>query len=218
MGTRLWLVRHGQTDWNFEGRIQGHTPTELNATGRRQAMELAVAFARKRFAAVYASDLPRAMQTAAPIAAELGLGIISTPLLRERDLGPYEGLLEPQAVALRRSSGAGAGRGDLADWTGVPGVETDAAVWERADRIFREIIAAHEECDVLVVTHGGILARTIYKTLGIPDSQERRFSLANGMVAVVEYRDGWPFLLSLADVGLMGEGRPTADTATARGG
>ena len=150
MATRLWLVRHGQTDWNLEGRIQGHTQTELNAAGLEQAQRLARYFAGRSFAAVYASDLRRAVQTAEPIAGVLRLEVHTTPLLRERDLGPYEGLLEPDAVARRRESGAASGTGDLADWTGVPGVETDDQIWQRCDQVYQQISASHPDADVLV--------------------------------------------------------------------
>ena len=72
LGTQLWLVRHGETEWNVVGRVQGHTKTELNEKGRLQAGELGRRLRGKNFAAVYASDLPRAYQTAEIAVAEAG--------------------------------------------------------------------------------------------------------------------------------------------------
>src|SRR5271165_3144262 len=99
---RLWLVRHGETDWNAQGRVQGHTPTELNENGRRQAASLAEMFAGRKFAALWSSDLPRARQTAEAIGSALGLDVQLTVALRERSFGPYEGKTNEEIRAIRR--------------------------------------------------------------------------------------------------------------------
>ena len=219
---RLWLVRHGQTDWNAEGRIQGHTPTDLNDTGRAQARQLARYFATRskaRFAALYSSDLPRAHSTAQIIAAELELPIATTPELRERSLGPYEGKTSDEVRSLRAKSMHGSpGSGDLADWTGVPGVEPDDQVWTRTLAILDEISAAHIDAaatrDILVVTHGGVIARAVYQTLGIPNTHKRRFTLANGVVTILQFRGDDLFLLSHAELPLLFDGTSTPDTAS----
>lgn len=213
---RLWLVRHGQTDWNIQGRIQGHTPTDLNDHGRAQARHLAEYFRSRPYAAVYTSDLPRARSTAQIIAGALGLLAKPTAELRERKLGEYEGKTSEEIRILRARAAHGApGSGDLADWTGVPGVESDDEVWARTLAILDEISQAHPGQNVLVVTHGGVLARVLFRTLGIPDRHKRHFSLANGIVAVVEFRGDDLFLLSYADLGLLLGGNETGDTSVA---
>jgi broad specificity phosphatase PhoE len=212
-GARLWLVRHGQTDWNAAGRIQGHTPTELNATGRAQAAALAAQLAGKTFAAVWSSDLPRAAQTAEALAKPHNLPVQTTPDLRERSFGNFEGASSDEIRAARTALGLEQ-TGDLADWTGMPGIESNDALWERVAGILRQLSDQYPDQDVLVATHGGVLARAVYRTLAIPDGTPRRFPLSNGIVAVLQYRKDAFYLLSLVDMNLVTGQRPAADTAT----
>jgi broad specificity phosphatase PhoE len=212
-GARLWLVRHGETDWNAQGRVQGHTPTSLNERGREQARRLAGALAHKVFSAIYASDLPRAAETAAIVAAGRGVEVLHTPALRERSFGKYEGHTSAEIRDARTALGL-AQTGDLADWTGMPGIETEAELWGRLEPFFREISAKHANEDVLVATHGGVVARAIYHTLAIPEGTPRRFSLSNGIIAVLQWRTDYFYLLSLIDPALLSGSQPTADTAT----
>jgi broad specificity phosphatase PhoE len=212
-GARLWLVRHGETDWNAEGRVQGHTPTSLNERGREQARQLARALSHKRFAAIVASDLPRAAETAAILAGGRGITVTHSAALRERSFGAYEGQTSAQIRDARSALGL-AQTGDLADWTGMPGIETEGALWARIEPFLRDISAAHPDQDVLVATHGGVLARAIYHTLSIPEGTPRRFALSNGIIAVLQWRTDHFYLLSLIDPSLIAGGQPTADTAT----
>jgi 2,3-bisphosphoglycerate-dependent phosphoglycerate mutase len=212
---RLWLIRHGQTDWNVEGRIQGQTPTELNAQGRKEAQMLADLFAdnARKFAVCYASDLPRAMQTAQIVADRLTVSVTAAAALRERDFGSLEGANPAQIRAAREASGTPL-TADLADWSGVRGVESDAAVYQRVAAGLREISQRHAGQDVLVVTHGGVIARVVYRSLGIPDGTPRHFPLSNGIVAVVRWHEDHFHLLTLADLPFVLTGAPpAADTA-----
>lgn len=156
--TRLWLIRHGQTDWNVAGRWQGQSPDapSLNAAGRAQAEALAAQLAGRGFDALYSSDLPRAWDTARAIAARNGQAIRPEPRLREVNLGAWEGLLAdeiarryPQELAERERDPVRAR---------APGGETVAEVavrvWAAADDIARR----HPEGDVLIVSHGLALA------------------------------------------------------------
>lgn len=90
--TRLYLVRHGQSAGNAEGRFGGHSPTPLSELGRKQAAVTADLLARERIDAIYSSDLLRAVETAKPLADLLGMPIIETPIFRERHVGVLEGL------------------------------------------------------------------------------------------------------------------------------
>lgn len=90
--TRLYLVRHGQSAGNAEGRFGGHSPTPLSELGKRQAEITANLLARERIDAIYSSDLLRAVETAKPLADLLGMPIIETPIFRERHVGVLEGL------------------------------------------------------------------------------------------------------------------------------
>ena len=97
----LLLIRHGETDWNASGRLQGHTDRPLNDYGRRQARELADRLSDDAIAAIYASDLSRAKETAEIVGARLGLPVVVDADLRERNWGSWEGLTpsERDAVA-----------------------------------------------------------------------------------------------------------------------
>src|SRR5438876_6792690 len=90
--TTLILARHGETDWNRDGRCQGHADPPLNERGREQALELAELLADEPIEAVYSSDLRRAHETARIVADRKGLDVIVDPQLRERDVGHWSGL------------------------------------------------------------------------------------------------------------------------------
>ncbi|MBX3300500.1 MAG: histidine phosphatase family protein [Acidobacteria bacterium] len=90
--TRLYLVRHGQSDGNAEGRFGGHGPTPLSDLGRRQAETTAKYLANEGIRHIYSSDLPRAIETARPLAELLSLPVHATPAFRERHIGVLEGL------------------------------------------------------------------------------------------------------------------------------
>ena len=92
MTVRICLIRHGETDWNVEKRIQGQTDIPLNETGHKQALAMAFNAAHYNFSAIYSSDLSRAYNTAEMIAARRGLDIKTVPHLRERHYGIFQGI------------------------------------------------------------------------------------------------------------------------------
>jgi 2,3-bisphosphoglycerate-dependent phosphoglycerate mutase len=96
----ILLLRHGQSEGNEGGRFGGHGPTPLTALGRRQAEAAARALAAEGgLTAIFASDLPRAMQTAAPVVAATGIAMRTTPALRERSVGVFTGMTFAEAEA-----------------------------------------------------------------------------------------------------------------------
>jgi 2,3-bisphosphoglycerate-dependent phosphoglycerate mutase len=154
VATTLLLARHGETDWNREQRWQGHADPGLNATGRRQAAELAERLESSPIAAVYSSDLARARETAAIVASRLGLAASLDARLREVDVGEWSGLTSadvelryPAAFERRRLGGTGWEQG-----------ETYESMAARVVEALREIAHTHPEGRVLVVTHGGPMA------------------------------------------------------------
>jgi len=154
--TEILLVRHGETDWNLESRVQGHTDRPLNATGLEQARALADLLARAPLVAIYASDLVRARDTAVIVAEAHGLDVKLDSDLREKNFGSWEGLTDVEI--LRRFPDAVRGRwGDG---------ETTEAVAERATAAIDRIRALHTAGPVLVVSHGGPL-RAILAHLGV---------------------------------------------------
>jgi alpha-ribazole phosphatase len=150
--TQLYLVRHGQTDWNVEGRYQGQTDVPLNAAGRAQAELLSAQLAGVPFTAIYSSPLVRATETAKILARPSGLPVQCDARLREINLGLWEGQLSteiaahyPAAWAERRSDPLHAR---------VPGGETVPEVAARLAEIANAIAQAHPAGPVLIVSHG----------------------------------------------------------------
>jgi len=90
--TKLFLIRHGQSDGNAEGRFGGHGPTPLSPLGQKQASVTAALLAKENIAAIYSSDLLRAVQTAAPLSERLGIETHASDAFRERHVGVLEGL------------------------------------------------------------------------------------------------------------------------------
>src|SRR3954462_1932952 len=139
--TTLLLVRHGETDWNAEGRLQGHTDRPLNEYGRRQAKELAARLAREHVDAIYASDLSRARETAEIVGERLGLTVVIDPDLREKNWGNWEGLTGDERVHV--------------EFVGESPIDHRTRVMAAVDRI----VARHPGQRIVVVTHGGSLRR-----------------------------------------------------------
>ena len=140
--TTLLLVRHGETDWNADGRLQGQTDRPLSEVGRRQARRLADELAEEKLEAIYSSDLSRARETAEIVGARLGLPVLLDPDLREKDWGSWEGLTSVER--------------DRVEFVG----ESTEAHQERMLRSLRQISERHPgDACVLVVTHGGSVRR-----------------------------------------------------------
>jgi len=146
--TTILLARHGETDWNAQRRVQGHTDTALNGRGRGQARALAENLARERLDAVYASDLGRAVETARAVAGGRGLDVVELPELRERHFGTWEGMSD--AEVLERFPDAR----DRPHWGDG---ESPAELSERVLGALRGIAEAYPDGQILVVTHGGPL-------------------------------------------------------------
>jgi probable phosphoglycerate mutase len=147
--TTLLLVRHGETDWNAEGRLQGHTDRPLNEHGRRQARALAEKLADQEIAAVYSSNLARALETAEIVAERLGLPVSVDADLREKNWGTWEGLTPSE-----RERVAYAG-------------ETTDEHRERTLRAVQRIADGNPGGRVVVVTHGGSVRRVQAAVLGM---------------------------------------------------
>jgi broad specificity phosphatase PhoE len=139
--TELLLVRHGETDWNAEGKLQGHTDRPLNDCGRRQAKALAGRLAAERIDAVYASDLSRARETAEILGEKLGLAVVVDPDLREKNWGTWEGLTSDERLHIEFEG------------------ETSEAHRDRTLSAVQRIVERHPEGRIVVVTHGASLRR-----------------------------------------------------------
>jgi broad specificity phosphatase PhoE len=167
--TQLCLVRHGQTDWNIEGRYMGQSDVPLNQVGRDQAYSLARQLQGRQFAAVYTSDLARASETADIIASSLGLPVVCDVRLREINQGQWEG----QLVEIIKSRYARLWLQRSLDPAGLrpPGGETVAEVAQRIQAALDEISHLHPGLSVLIVSHGLALATALCKVRLIPVGQ-----------------------------------------------
>jgi len=152
--TEIWLVRHGQTDWNIEGRWQGHADIPLNSTGVEQARSLASTLAGNGhpFEAIYSSDLKRAYTTAQEIGRSLDLPVHRDRRLREISKGAWEGMLVSQVSEL--STEAMRQRREDPLYSRAPGGESLMEVAARLSSVADDIAGAHPLGPVLVVTHG----------------------------------------------------------------
>jgi len=151
----LLLIRHGETAWNAEHRIQGSLDIPLSATGIWQAGRLAQRLAAERIDAIYASDLARAWLTAEPIAARLGLELRADTRLRERRFGIFEGHTLDE-IAARWPAELAAWRERDPAWA-MPDGESGAAFIERVNAALHDIAREWAGATVTVVAHGGVL-------------------------------------------------------------
>lgn len=166
--TELWLVRHGQTEWNLEGRWQGQSVAApgLNKTGRRQARAAFCKLPQIPFAAIYTSDLRRASQTARLLAAPLKLPVTLEPRLREINLGAWEGMMSADIQAGYADQVAQ--RASDPFHTPAPGGESPQEVAQRVFAAVSEICQKHPNQAVLLVSHGVSLALITCRALGLP--------------------------------------------------
>jgi probable phosphoglycerate mutase len=181
--TRVLLVRHGETVWNVEGRLQGHQDSALTEMGVRQAQAVAERLASLPIAALYASDLGRCVQTANYIAERIQLPIVTDSRLRERHNGLFEGLTEAEAAAQHPDIFAKyrARTEDLA----LPGGESVEQALVRGWAMLEDARLRHAgECTVLV-SHGGLLSALLRRILGVSLVGRVGFSLLNGSISVV---------------------------------
>jgi broad specificity phosphatase PhoE len=179
--TRLLLVRHGQSEWNAAGRWQGQADPPLSDQGRVQAREAARSVGAVD--AIWASDLQRAVETAAIVAEDIGVGPVTVdPDLRERDAGEFSGLTRDE-IELRFP-------GYLADGRRPSGWESDEQLLDRASRAIHRIAAAVPGGEVLVVTHGGLIY-VLEDHLGaefarIANAEGRWFEVGSGRLCLGE--------------------------------
>lgn len=187
---RWYLVRHGETDWNDQGRIQGHTDVPLNDCGRRQVSLLARRLAGHSFSAVYASDLSRAAESARLLIGCRGLPIHADADLREFDYGRWEGLTVRQAEEenprvfeeLIRS-----GDGGFA----APGGEDTGQLLERVGRFCERAARRHDpEEDLLIVAHAGSIRALALRLLELEKSDFWRFGVDPAGLSAVSNHPG----------------------------
>ena len=186
--TTLLLARHGETDWNRDGRFQGHADPMLNELGRRQAQELGLRLRSEQIDAIWSSDLGRAKQTAFYIASQFAMPVRLSGELREMNVGSWSGFTReeiaerwPAEYTLWRETGRG--------W---PDGENFDAMQQRVVDAILGIAAAHAGRQVLVVTHGGPMRAIHAHAVGmtLPEHRQLRGVASNCEVVRFEVEDG----------------------------
>ena len=181
-------MRHGQSTWNSEHRIQGQLDPPLSAEGVRQAELLARRLAPRHFAGFYASDLKRALQTAEIIASVIGQVPSPDKALREIFLGEWEGLTTEEIA--ERYPQQWAAWVDEPNWDVVPGGEGAAKFDARVAAAIDAVMQRHQHGRVLVVTHGGVIQVALHRVVGRASRGLFPFRIQNASISLIEKRDG----------------------------
>lgn len=201
--TRILAIRHGETTWNQDKRLQGHLDIPLNERGHWQAARAAAALRDEPIAAVYSSDLARAHQTACVIAATQGLPVQAHTGLRERHFGDFQGrtwteleVEEPEATRAWR--------------TRVPdfapgGGETLLQLRERIRSVLNEIAAHHTGEQIVVVAHGGVLDMVYRLATGLELQAPRTWTVENAAINRLLWTPEGLSLVGWADSGHLDE-------------
>ena len=178
--TRIVAIRHGETAWNVDTRIQGHLDIALNDTGRWQARQVARALADEPLAAVYTSDLQRAHATAQAIAQASGAPLVAEPGLRERSFGELEGRTFAEIEAELPEQ---ARRWRQRDPHFAPtGGETLVQLRERIAATTHRLAAQHTEQLIVLVAHGGVLDMLYRLATGLDLQAPRTWLVTNASI------------------------------------
>jgi probable phosphoglycerate mutase len=205
--TTLIVIRHGETAWNREKRMQGTTDTPLSEVGLVQAQALGRRLTRRAFAALYTSDLARARDTALAIAEHTGRGAVTDPRLQERRFGIFEGLTVEEIVARYPEEHARFTSRDP-DYA-VPGGESARSFTQRCIGCLAEIAGRHHGAEVVVVTHGLVLDSLYRAAHGLDHGARRPVPLINASLNVFGF-DGGAWRLELwGDVSHLAAGEIT---------
>ena len=195
---RICLIRHGETQWNTERRLQGQIDIELNRNGLAQAEAAARSLERDRFSALYSSDLARAAQTAAAISRHHALPTRTDDRLRERHFGFFQGLTYDEAERRHPEFYKRFQARDTALAFEESGESLDVFA-ARVRSVMDDIAHAHAGATVLVVTHGGVLDVVYRLSTGRPLQAPRDFRIPNAAFNWVEHQDGKWRLITWAD-------------------
>lgn len=187
MTLRVWLVRHGESTWNAEGRLQGWADPPLTDVGRWQAGRVAEKLSRVPLLALYTSPLQRALDTASAIGAAVGLEPLCDERLKEVGVGEATGVNWEEITTRWPHLEVLAQRGEFVV-PHIPGAESVASFCGRVADFAAMLCAQHAEGDVAVVSHGGTLRAYLGRLLGIPDGAYVGLRFGNASISRVRYR------------------------------
>jgi probable phosphoglycerate mutase len=197
--TWLIAIRHGETEWNSEGRFQGHLNSTLNREGLAQAQALAERMSREPFDLLLSSDLGRALQTAGAVAMRTGHEIVVEPRLRERRMGIFQGLT-PQEVEQRYPEEYARFKSRDPDYA-IPEGESMRQLYQRSIACITELAERHTGLTLAAVSHGGVLAMLYRHAKAMPLDAPRDFHLQNTGINRFCRRQGAWQLTGWGDIG-----------------
>ncbi len=193
----LYLVRHGQTEYNATGRIQGWLDVPLDEIGLAQSLLVGKRFAGKKLAAVYSSPLLRAAVTAQAIAKTCSIDLQDVKMddrLREYNMGKWQGMTGDEIVATMPGV-----RWDIPERP-IPDGENAQQMHERVSGFLHDVLAWHKPGDVVVaVSHGGTLGAVVGTMLGLPVVRRQPFSFGNTAITKTVYEHGQWHIRTLND-------------------
>jgi broad specificity phosphatase PhoE len=199
--THVVIIRHGQSQGTAEGRFGGHPDTPLSARGRKQAEATARALANEKFDAIYSSDLPRAIETATPLAKRVGVPLEATEALRERSVGVMEGLTFEEAAEQHPEQYQALLRRDFEHV--LSGGESYRQTLDRASRKLDEAIEQHRGGRIAMFAHTGTICILILHLLGALDAPDLKpvwIATSNCGIARFDLRsDGFVRVLNIND-------------------
>jgi probable phosphoglycerate mutase len=184
LSVRIILVRHGETDWNKERRIQGGlSDIPLNALGIKQAESLALGLGREKIQAVYSSPLKRSLETAKAIANRHQLEVVIEPALREIEAGKLEGITIAElgqnfSELLTRDAGDGS-------FPRAPGGESLPEVRKRSWEIVQRLAQGHPEGVLVLVSHYFVILTIVCSVLELPLTQISRLGVSTGSLSII---------------------------------
>ncbi|HEX7891000.1 MAG TPA: histidine phosphatase family protein [Ramlibacter sp.] len=179
--TRIIAVRHGETSWNVDARIQGQLDIQLNDTGRWQARRVGEALSGEQLAAIYSSDLGRAHETARAISHAAGIPVVAHSGLRERRFGLFEGKTFHE-IHETWPEDALNWKKRIPEWTPPEGGESLLQLRERVTRTMSDLASRHTGQLIAVVAHGGVLDALYRVATGQEVNSPRTWQLPNGAI------------------------------------
>lgn len=191
MVSEILVARHGETDWNFNGKWQGHTDRPLNERGLEQARVLATKLSSIRIDSIYASDLARARTTAEIIASAVGVSNVEIDArLRERNLGSFEGLSSDEICAIL---GIPRHKLTIKEIGANETIEKWGSFANRIRSAVDDIRARNSDKRVLIVAHGGVMAAL---SMIILNDFETPRKFTNGEIIRLSFEDEWSIQFS----------------------
>lgn len=186
--TTVWLLRHAETEWNAEGRMQGHNDSPLTVRGLATARAVARRLLNTRPSVIYTSDLGRAERTAEEIAGATRAPVRTDARLREKNNGVFEGLTRAEVEAnLPDEYARYLQRHD--DYA-PPGGETVRQLQARAYAALTDLAARHPGERIVVVTHGGVISTFMLHLLDLPLNRPRPFQIDNCGLTTLTFASG----------------------------